>query len=779
MNNSIGDLIQFDDCTDLKVASIVNKTSYISCIKIHGKPILPPLISEEKRLELRKYKEKAIEIEKKLQKNKVNDQISSDVSPISTLPPSRQSTPARPASLDLNEKCPGQTYLLSKSKTEGSLHEYSKTLIADSPNNSSQPSFKKLDFNSYKSTLEQRLALEENLPVKQIRNKYKQSPIVEEKWCDSEEDFNKWSPLKVEPLNSFKVTLQNENLEKSLDDSQNTPDTITQSPSLLRQNSYTLLTPSPALLGYLESEKKKKHENVHRSNSGRKTWNLSKAQEKWNPNNKNADGKTINGQNSSDEQDVQTDSKKGWSSFEDFSTFESSNQDVESNDVTEEKAFTNGSGTSPESYKCRKGIPVPIKLKCKIKGKKSKLFKSVPSPKSSEKVQTKSQASISKQNPPDYVPSEFKNELSELSNLLVQMKFNHEKQKKDLEERQQTEMKQLEILFKKKEEELLKKIQLNPKKSRKSVYSHKSKNPETNEYDIRVMGDGNHSQGKYDRENFIEEKFVSYYKQCRRPHSAKDFHHIYSYEDIIDENKRARSTDFNHGNQDTDLDVSFPEEFVQQSRDATLNNDCMTESDSISNFSSRSSTMSSENKPDLIPVVAFKKYRDLTKEEYDKYVRAATKITAAVRGYLTRRLLRTAHVQGLITTLKDAIICATQLHSASDIADSDIDLMRRLGRQIEAAWDAVYGVFFNTETTTRLQLIAADRERLKAIVTKNPIVNDKKKRISSATRKSLDRKRGNLNYMSKSQSSNGCTRVRMCTKMANSYPSPYFPQKLK
>ena len=57
-------------------------------------------------------------------------------------------------------------------------------------------------------------------------------------------------------------------------------------------------------------------------------------------------------------------------------------------------------------------------------------------------------------------------------------------------------------------------------------------------------------------------------------------------------------------------------------------------------------------------------------------------ITAAARGFLTRRLLRTAHVQGLITTLRDAISCATQLHSASDLGDSDIDLMRRLGRQV-------------------------------------------------------------------------------------------------
>lgn len=61
---------------------------------------------------------------------------------------------------------------------------------------------------------------------------------------------------------------------------------------------------------------------------------------------------------------------------------------------------------------------------------------------------------------------------------------------------------------------------------------------------------------------------------------------------------------------------------------------------------------------------------------------AATIITAAARGFLIRRLLRTAHVQALITTLRDAISCATQLHSASDLGDSDIDLMRRLGRQV-------------------------------------------------------------------------------------------------
>lgn len=61
---------------------------------------------------------------------------------------------------------------------------------------------------------------------------------------------------------------------------------------------------------------------------------------------------------------------------------------------------------------------------------------------------------------------------------------------------------------------------------------------------------------------------------------------------------------------------------------------------------------------------------------------ASSKICAAVRGYLTRRLMHTDKVQGLIQTIKDAVVCAIQLHRAKDIIPSDVELHRRLLQQV-------------------------------------------------------------------------------------------------
>lgn len=108
------------------------------------------------------------------------------------------------------------------------------------------------------------------------------------------------------------------------------------------------------------------------------------------------------------------------------------------------------------------------------------------------------------------------------------------------------------------------------------------------------------------------------------------------------------------------------------------------DTDTVSNCSSHLSSMSSDSKLESMPLLDVKKFRswDMNLEDVQKYNDAAAVITAAAKGFLTRRLLRTAHVQGLITTLRDAISCATQLHDASDLGESDVELMKRLGRQV-------------------------------------------------------------------------------------------------
>lgn len=45
MENAIVDLFHLQETTGMTVGAAENKSAYISCIKIHGKPILPPVVS--------------------------------------------------------------------------------------------------------------------------------------------------------------------------------------------------------------------------------------------------------------------------------------------------------------------------------------------------------------------------------------------------------------------------------------------------------------------------------------------------------------------------------------------------------------------------------------------------------------------------------------------------------------------------------------------------------------------------------------------------------------
>ncbi|KAF5290275.1 hypothetical protein FQR65_LT11608 [Abscondita terminalis] len=94
---------------------------------------------------------------------------------------------------------------------------------------------------------------------------------------------------------------------------------------------------------------------------------------------------------------------------------------------------------------------------------------------------------------------------------------------------------------------------------------------------------------------------------------------------------------------------------------------------------------------------------------------AATVLTAAVRGYLVRRLKCTERVTNLIQTIRDALICAMSLHSETtdSIQPQDVELHRRLIQQISSACYEFYDIFFNLSIKEKMEIIALDRQKLK------------------------------------------------------------------
>ncbi|XP_026159551.1 uncharacterized protein cp110 isoform X2 [Mastacembelus armatus] len=126
-------------------------------------------------------------------------------------------------------------------------------------------------------------------------------------------------------------------------------------------------------------------------------------------------------------------------------------------------------------------------------------------------------------------------------------------------------------------------------------------------------------------------------------------------------------------------------------------------------------------------------------------------LLAAVKGFLTRRLLRTERVAQLVRTIRDTqqFLQAFQEQSPSRgelSSRQDLLLQERVTLQLRAARYEVYDIFFSLSARERMQLISWDRElarerelRQQSGHTGHP---RRKSSLSAATQKSLERKRG-------------------------------------
>uniref|UniRef100_A0A096LZW3 Centriolar coiled-coil protein 110 n=1 Tax=Poecilia formosa TaxID=48698 RepID=A0A096LZW3_POEFO len=125
-------------------------------------------------------------------------------------------------------------------------------------------------------------------------------------------------------------------------------------------------------------------------------------------------------------------------------------------------------------------------------------------------------------------------------------------------------------------------------------------------------------------------------------------------------------------------------------------------------------------------------------------------VAAAVKGFLTRRLLRTERVAQLVRTIRDTqqFLQAFQQQSASRgdrCSRQDVLLQERVALQLRAARYEVYDIFFSLPAGEQMQLIRWDRElaRERQLRRQNGHAGCTrgKSSLSAATQKSLERKR--------------------------------------
>ncbi|XP_066503028.1 centriolar coiled-coil protein of 110 kDa isoform X2 [Hoplias malabaricus] len=124
-------------------------------------------------------------------------------------------------------------------------------------------------------------------------------------------------------------------------------------------------------------------------------------------------------------------------------------------------------------------------------------------------------------------------------------------------------------------------------------------------------------------------------------------------------------------------------------------------------------------------------------------------VAAAVKGFLTRRLLRTERAAQLIRTIKDTQLFLKDFRSQTPGREyssrQDQILQERVTLQLRAARYELHDLFFSLSPVDRMQVISWDRElakerELKRKENKDPQAGGKSA-LSAATRKALERKR--------------------------------------
>ncbi|KRX49507.1 Centriolar coiled-coil protein [Trichinella murrelli] len=140
-----------------------------------------------------------------------------------------------------------------------------------------------------------------------------------------------------------------------------------------------------------------------------------------------------------------------------------------------------------------------------------------------------------------------------------------------------------------------------------------------------------------------------------------------------------------------------------------------------------------------------KKFSKLTSFPF----KAREKLLALVKGFFTRRLMRTNYVKSILAAIRDTTSQIDALNKENLLTESDSNFKRSLFYQLQFERFTFYRVFFEISTSERMKIIARDRIRDMAkintdVVKRNPEPSLKNLKISSATLKRLARK-GNAN----------------------------------
>ncbi|XP_012254971.2 uncharacterized protein LOC105685459 isoform X1 [Athalia rosae] len=283
---------------------------YVSCIKVNGVPILPPLMTDDIRSEVNYYKQLAIAIEKRLKILKITQKAEPDECTKDSMQNCKSSDSKVLRGSPYGSATEDSCYTETESSTVESVQnietvinlrsrECSQDLdlrsVGTSCNESSSgiinQSFESVDNNESKCKVEKLLVTStcsDMITASTDLNQYLQvSPPVQ---VNTETSPELMKPRVPKTLDIIPITVEvpNRETESYLSADMSRTDTP---PQLVRQGSYILDAPSPMLLAHLQTELASPGyvPTTPTTSMKRKEWNISQARSEWENQIKNAE----------------------------------------------------------------------------------------------------------------------------------------------------------------------------------------------------------------------------------------------------------------------------------------------------------------------------------------------------------------------------------------------------------------------------------------------------------------------------------------------------------
>ncbi|KYM98917.1 hypothetical protein ALC62_10392 [Cyphomyrmex costatus] len=725
----------------------MQKQFYTSCMKINGIPLLPPMITDTIKEEMRHYKSMAIKVEENLRDRRLVKHTIQDKC--------MQAVILEPIDKSMNIRYSSDSDISTRdiASDTNNTDSYSKMTIIEPM---LQVEEETRDNHDIKSSISDEQHLQSQVYLtNDIANNLKLTAAVNDQnrvditqMASPNKDVTlveNWKPEVPRTLNVVPITLSNdeEDTSSSVGISKETPENP---PKLSRQSSYILDTPSPILLAHMHTKLTDEYIPTPTTNaSQRKQWNIVQPKAEWE--NKQF---MFMVEHIEDLSKLECTPKQSTSQCRESDDLTESHQADKSASctkmvITEEDAYR--SDAIPTKHNHRPNIDFKKQSSLENSEKNSdtsvlNLLSSEYAGDSSPKIQSyvDEKQHNEKKNTTEYHNSSIKIKSStpvKLLSVYKEIEEMHRKQMLELMDRQRKEQLLLQAKFKKQQILFLAELEnCSSDISQQTNALNQSLSDEvrsTNHEARQQMNINSPSNLHAETHDNIKLSSANQMIACPLDYlSSKNLHLLKKQSFIVDNSSATLDFDF------TRKVSLYDTTYNNNSNNNNNNNNNNGNNDDNNHCKSRDLVCKNSNvSRQLFPLdsnTTHVPWLNIT-VYFDKHVQAVNIINAYTRGYLVRRLMRTERVITLKKIYKEALQCMLKLHVDAPLNLAEVEFLHRLQLQCDAASMNIVELFAQSPTK-RMEIIAHDRE-IKEFRTERPT---SVRSYSFATQKTLARK---------------------------------------